>query len=356
MARNLPLANVSAVADAFAVTAFPPTIPAFSCSSSSSSLSASGVLSSTISPEAAVPEITKPVSMETSVAASEATAVADQPVECAVTPAEVSQGQENGDVLAEVAKVAEQVPEASVIAEEPPSSDVKPEQATEETAAPAVAEQVTVANEVSAPQESEAAIKEDSVAMEEVSATEEIKEAAQETAAQEAATEELKEAAQEPAAQEPATEELKEAAQEPATEELKMTAAEESPIQVPEEPVQDKEPEKDLSAPEATEPVSAPVAEEPAEEPAEVDGPAPKSVDSETLSENFKAVSLNPAPEADLTTKLEQPPTVTIDIATQNGTPLNKAEPVTIFSQAVQAKAEPNCAGPSLTSRHLSGG
>lgn len=280
-----------------------------------------------------MPEISKTVSVETSVAASEATAVADQPVECATTPAEVSQGQENGDVLAEAVKLAEQVPEASMAAEEQQSSDVKLEQATEETTAPAVPEEVSVANEVPAPQE---ATKEDSVAKEEVPATEELKEAGQEPAPQEPVTEELRETTQEPT-----TKEVKEAALEPATEELKETA-----IHVPEEPL------KDLSAQEATEPVSAPVAEEPAE----VDGPAPKSVDSETLSENFKAVSLNPAVEADLTTKLEQPATVTIDIATQNGAPLEKAEPVTIFSQAVQAKAEPNYAGPSLTSRHLSGG
>lgn len=291
-----------------------------------------------------MPEITKTVSVEASVAASEATAVADQPVECAVTPAEVSQGQENGDVLAEV---AEQVPEASVTAEEQPPSDVKLEQATEETTAPVVTKEVSVANEVPVPQESEAATKEDSVAKEEVPATEELKEAEQAPTPQEPATEEVKETAQEPI-----TTEVKEAALEPATEELKETAAEESAIDMTEEPAQDSEPLKDVATQEATEPISAPVAEEPAE----VDGPAPKSVDSETLSENFKAVSLNPAVEADLTTKLEQPPTVTIDIATQNGAPLQKAEPVTIFSQAVQAKAEPNCAGPSLTSRHLSGG
>ncbi|XP_076131616.1 nascent polypeptide-associated complex subunit alpha isoform X1 [Alosa pseudoharengus] len=265
---------------------------------------ASGVLSATISPEAAVPEITKIVSVETSIVASEATAVVDQPVESPITPAEVAQGQENGEVL------AKQVPEASVTAEEQPSSDVKLEQATEETApAPAASTEETAAvlaastevcasSEVPA-QDSEAVIEEDSVAKEEV----------------------------------PATEELKEPTEEPATE-------------VPKEAAEDQESLKDLSAQEATEPDSAPVAEEPAE----VDGPA----DSETLSENLKAVSLNPTDEADLT-KLEQPPTVTIDIATQNGTPLEKAEPVTIFSQAVQAKVEPNCAGPSLTSRHLSG-
>ncbi|XP_048097497.1 nascent polypeptide-associated complex subunit alpha isoform X2 [Alosa alosa] len=269
---------------------------------------ASGVLSATISPEAAVPEITKIVSVETSIVASEATAVVDQPVESPITPAEVAQGQENGEVL------AKQVPEASVTAEEQPSSDVKLEQATEETApAPAASTEETatvlaastevcVSSEVPA-QDSEAVIEEDSVAKEEVSATEE----------------------------------LMEATEEPATKVLKETA-------------EDQESLKDLSAQEATEPDSAPVAEEPAE----VDGPAPGPADSETLSENLKALSLNPTDEADLT-KLEQPPTVTIDIATQNGTPLEKAEPVTIFSQAVQAKVEPNCAGPSLTSRHLSG-
>jgi len=309
---------------------------------------ASGVLSSTTSPEATVPEMTKPVSMETSVVASETTEVADQPIVSAEAPAEVEQGQENGDVLAEAQKEAEQVPEASVIAEEQSvmSTDVNIEQTTEETTAvpAAITEEGSVPNEVPADQDSKAVTKEDTIAKEEVSVTEE----------------------------------LMEAAVEPVT-------------QVPKEPAQDPESLNALSALEATEPDSAPDAEELAEVDgpvaaevdgrvaaevdgpaaaevdgpaaaeddgpvaAEVDGPAPEPEESESLSENLKAVSLNPAAEADLTTKLEQPPTVTIDIATQNGPPLEKAEPVTIFSQAVQAKVEPNCAGPSLRSRHLSG-
>ncbi|XP_071368813.1 nascent polypeptide-associated complex subunit alpha, muscle-specific form isoform X1 [Centroberyx affinis] len=55
-------------------------------------------------------------------------------------------------------------------------------------------------------------------------------------------------------------------------------------------------------------------------------------------------------------TALEEPETlpgdVNVDVATQN---LDEKEPVIVISKAIQSKVTSNCAGPSLSTRHLSG-
>ncbi|XP_041711902.1 nascent polypeptide-associated complex subunit alpha, muscle-specific form isoform X1 [Coregonus clupeaformis] len=195
-------------------------------------------------------------------------------------------------------------------------------------------------------------------------------------------------AAKEPIVQATVVEECKEAAEEQvnqATEDViiqdsaQVTEATVAATQetVAEEPV--AEAEEPIEVAEET-PVKEPVpaAEEPIAD--AVDGPIADTVDGvargtpevtpepavETITEDLKTVSLEPAPEDGIpctevansnpgaTEPEPLPADLTIDTATQNETPVEK-EAIAAFSEAVQTKVTSNRAGPTISTRHLSG-
>ncbi|KAK6303692.1 hypothetical protein J4Q44_G00261460 [Coregonus suidteri] len=194
-------------------------------------------------------------------------------------------------------------------------------------------------------------------------------------------------AAKEPIVQATVVEECKEAAEEQvnqATEDViiqdsaQVTEATVAATQetVAEEPV--AEAEEPIEVAEET-PVKEPVpaAEEPIAD--AVDGPIADTVDGvargtpevtpepavETITEDLKTVSLEPAPEDGIpctevansnpgaTEPEPLPADLTIDTATQNETPVEK-EAIAAFSEAVQTKVTSNRAGPTISTRHLS--